>query len=238
MILLLYQLAFPLAGIFLAIRFLLAGRAASLREGAGDLRQRFGRLSPEELSLLGAGPTLWVHAASLGEVSAAAPLLDRLRQRLATAGLFSVTGKEVDLVIVAAFLAIAGYSINDTIVIFDRMREKLRIQRREPMSVIINDSINEMLARTLITNANVIMVVLVLFIFGGQVIHDFALAMLFGGFVGTYSTVAVATPLVYEWEVTRTGRRSEPSPAPSKPEATGPLPPPNPGGKKKPQHRR
>ncbi len=125
---------------------------------------------------------------------------------IATAGLFSITGKEVDLTIVAALLTIAGYSINDTIVIFDRMREKMRVLRREPMSEIINASVNETLSRTIMTNVNVIVVVLILFLVGGPVIHDFALAMLFGGIVGTYSTIAVATPLVFEWE-NRKGRK-------------------------------
>lgn len=135
----------------------------------------------------------------------------------ATAGLFAITGKEVDLVIVAALLTIAGYSINDTIVIFDRMREKMRVLRREPLEQVINASINETLSRTLTTNACVLAVVICLFIFGGQVIHDFALAMLFGGFVGTYSTIAIATPLVYQWEQGKGGRKSAPSPEQAKP---------------------
>jgi preprotein translocase subunit SecF len=119
---------------------------------------------------------------------------------LATAGLFSLLYKEIDLVIVAALLTIAGYSINDTIVIFDRMRERMRIHRKESLSELINNSINETMSRTLITNACVIAMVLILFLFGGAILHDFATAMLFGGFIGTYSTVAIATPLVYQWE--------------------------------------
>ncbi|MBI4424141.1 MAG: protein translocase subunit SecF [Elusimicrobia bacterium] len=141
----------------------------------------------------------------------------------ATAGLFALTGKEVDLVIVAALLTIAGYSINDTIVIFDRMREKMRILRREPIGQVINASVNETLSRTLTTNACVLAVVLTLFVFGGPVIHDFSLAMLFGGLVGTYSTVAIATPLVYEWELRKGGRRAVEAP---KPAAGAPAPAP------------
>lgn len=126
-------------------------------------------------------------------------------------GLFALTGREVTTVIVAAFLTIAGYSINDTIVIFDRMREKMRIMRREPLGVVINASVNETLSRTIITNLTVFMVVLVLFFFGGSVLHDFAMAMVWGAFVGTYSTIAVAAPLVYEWEARRkSGRLPEP----------------------------
>jgi preprotein translocase subunit SecF len=124
---------------------------------------------------------------------------------LATCGLFSITGAEVDLVIVAALLTIAGYSINDTIVIFDRMRENIRLKRGAGLDVIINDSVNETMGRTLITNLTVGVVVLILFFFGGKTIHGFAMAMVFGAVVGTYSTIAVATPLVYEWAVA--GRR-------------------------------
>lgn len=119
---------------------------------------------------------------------------------IATAGLFAFTQKEVDLVIVAAFLTIAGYSINDTIVIFDRMREKMRTERRQPIGSVINDSINETLSRTLLTNGNVFAAVLMLYVFGGKIIHDFALAMVFGSLVGTYSTLAIAVPLIYERE--------------------------------------
>lgn len=130
-----------------------------------------------------------------------------LHDVIATAGLFAVTQKEVDLVIVAAFMTIAGYSINDTIVIFDRMREKMRISKRQDLGALINASVNETLSRTLITNGNVLSVVLVLFLLGGEVIHNFALAMVFGGIVGTYSTVAIAAPLIYTRELRKAGLR-------------------------------
>lgn len=138
---------------------------------------------------------------------------------LITGGVFAALGLEVDLVIVAAFLTIAGYTINDTIVIFDRMRENLRIRRGEDLGVLINASINEMHTRTLITNGMVFIVVLALFVLGGRVIHNFALAMLVGAVVGTYSTVAISTPLIYEWS--RGGRRapSPPSRGDAKPAA-------------------
>jgi preprotein translocase subunit SecF len=125
---------------------------------------------------------------------------------LATYGLFSITGSEVDLVIIAAILTIAGYSINDTIVIFDRMRENLRLKRGVGLETIINDSVNETLSRTIITNATVLAVVLILFLFGGKVIHNFAMAMVFGAVVGTYSTIAIATPFVYEWNLRFSGK--------------------------------
>lgn len=133
---------------------------------------------------------------------------------IVTAGIFSILGREVDLVIVAAFLTIAGYSINDTIVIFDRMREKLRVSRGAPLAGVFNDSINEMQSRTLITNGMVLLVVLALFLFGGKVIHDFALAMVIGAITGTWSTIAIAIPLAYEMGADK--RRQDPSaPRPS-----------------------
>jgi preprotein translocase subunit SecF len=123
---------------------------------------------------------------------------------LITAGVFSALQLEVDLVIVAALLTIAGYSINDTIVIYDRMREKSRHSRAGDIGALINDSVNEMLSRTLITNGMVFSVVLALFLLGGGVIHNFAFAMLIGSIAGTYSTIAVSMPLIYQFQ---SGRR-------------------------------
>jgi preprotein translocase subunit SecF len=117
-----------------------------------------------------------------------------------TMGAMSVTNREIDLVIVAALLTIAGYSINDTIVIFDRMRENMRMFPKMPLKQLANTSVNETLSRTFITNFTVLAVVSILFFFGGEVINNFAFAMLVGSIAGTYSTVAIATPLVYQWE--------------------------------------
>ena len=133
---------------------------------------------------------------------------------LVTAGVFAAFGIEVDLVIVAAFLTIAGYSINDTIVIFDRMRENMRARRGEAFGTLVNDSINEMWTRTLITNGMVFFVVVSLFVLGGAVIHNFALAMLVGSLVGTYSTIAISTPIVFQWKA---GARERSSDEPSSP---------------------
>ena len=122
----------------------------------------------------------------------------------AALGLIAIMQMEVDIVIVAAILTIAGYSINDTIVIFDRMRERLRASsKREPLGTVINAAINDSLSRTLLTNGMVLAVVAVLFLFGGTVIHDFALVMIAGSIIGTYSTIAIATPLIYEREMRR-----------------------------------
>ncbi len=112
----------------------------------------------------------------------------------------SLAGREVDLVVVAAFLTIAGYSINDTIVIFDRMRENMRNFPKMHMGQLINLSINECLSRTLITTLTVFVTVLVLFLFGGTGINNFAFAMLLGTISGVYSTVFICSPIVYQWE--------------------------------------
>lgn len=125
---------------------------------------------------------------------------------LITVGLLSLTGRQIDLIIVAALLTIAGYSINDTIVIFDRMRENIRINIRMPLRDVINKSMNETLSRTLITSLTVFMASMTLFLFGGDVINDFAFAMVIGTIVGVYSTIGVATPLLYQWSGEKTGQ--------------------------------
>ncbi|MDQ7771918.1 MAG: protein translocase subunit SecF [Elusimicrobiales bacterium] len=112
----------------------------------------------------------------------------------------SLTNREIDLVVVAALLTIAGYSINDTIVIFDRMRENIRKFPKMELGKLINVSVNETISRTIITNMTVLTVVLILFVFGGDVINNFAFAMLIGSIAGTYSTMAIATQTVYQWE--------------------------------------
>ena len=98
----------------------------------------------------------------------------------------------------AALLTIVGYSLNDTIVVFDRIREDLKLYRKESYSSVINHSINETLSRTIITSLTTFVVVLSLYIFGGSVIHDFAFALLVGVVVGTYSSIFVASPLMAE----------------------------------------
>jgi len=117
---------------------------------------------------------------------------------LITIGIFSFLGIEISLSIVAALLTIVGYSLNDTIVVFDRIREDLKLYRKESYASVINHSINETLSRTVITSLTTFVVVLSLFIFGGTVIHDFAFAILIGVVVGTYSSIFVASPLMVE----------------------------------------
>jgi len=117
-----------------------------------------------------------------------------------TLGMFSLFGKEIDLPIIAAFLAIIGYSLNDTIIVYDRIRENLGKHNKESFTFILNRSINETLSRTIITSGTTLLVVLSLFVLGGGVIHNFAFAMLVGVLVGTYSSIFVASPLLLLWQ--------------------------------------
>ena len=117
-----------------------------------------------------------------------------------TVGIFSLLGKEFTLPIIAALLTIIGYSLNDTIVVYDRIRENIKGARKQPLKELINLSINQVLSRTVLTSVTTLLVVLALFFLGGAVIHDFAFAMLVGIVVGTYSSIFVASPTVLAWE--------------------------------------
>ncbi|WP_027184327.1 protein translocase subunit SecF [Desulfovibrio inopinatus] len=115
-----------------------------------------------------------------------------------TIGIFSLLGKEFDLTIVAALLTILGYSLNDTIIVFDRIRENLRGTKSPEFGPVINKSINQTLSRTILTSGTTMLVLLCLFFFGGGVIHDFALAMIIGIVTGTYSSIFVASPILLD----------------------------------------
>jgi len=117
-----------------------------------------------------------------------------------TLGLFAVFNYEISLTVIAALLTLVGYSMNDTIVIFDRMRENLRVSRREPLGVVANKSINQTLARTALTSGLTFLTVLILFLFGGEVLRPFAFALVVGIMVGTYSSVGIAAALVVAWD--------------------------------------
>jgi len=126
---------------------------------------------------------------------------------LITLGIFSLTGFEITLSVVAALLTIVGYSLNDTIVIYDRIREDRRKLYGKSFVDIVNTSLNESLSRTLVTSVTTLLVVLSLFIFGGEVIRDFAFTLMIGVVVGTYSSIYVASPLVVEWQIAQDARR-------------------------------
>ncbi len=118
-----------------------------------------------------------------------------------TVGLFSIFDKEFTLPIIAALLTIIGYSLNDTIIVFDRIRENLRKHHKSSMVFILNRSVNETLSRTLLTSLTTLVVLITLFLLGGGIIHDFAFAMIIGVLVGTYSSIYVATPILLAWQV-------------------------------------
>jgi preprotein translocase subunit SecF len=122
-----------------------------------------------------------------------------------TVGIFSIFDKEFTLPIIAALLTIIGYSLNDTIIIFDRIRENLRKYHKNPLEVVINRSVNETLSRTLLTSLTTLVVVVALFVLGGGIIHDFAFALIVGVGVGTYSSVYVASPILIAWQGRKKG---------------------------------
>ena len=119
---------------------------------------------------------------------------------LITMGILSLTNTPIDLPVVAALLTIVGYSVNDTIVVCDRIRENMPKMTKQKLSDIINISVNQTLSRTILTGGSAIMAIIALYVFGGVVIHDFAFAMLIGTLIGTYSSIYVACPVVIFWE--------------------------------------
>ncbi len=114
-------------------------------------------------------------------------------------GIFYILDKEITLLVVTALLTLAGYSLTDTVVVFDRIRENLRIRRRQPVNQVINAGINQVLSRTMITTLTIVLVLIPLTFFGGEVLHDFSLALLIGVLVGTYSSIFVASPILVVW---------------------------------------
>ena len=135
-----------------------------------------------------------------GAVWGAAATIAVFHDVIVTLSLLAVLRYEITLNVIAALLTLVGYSVNDTIVIFDRVRENLRQRRKDPLPKIINDSINQTLSRTLISSGTTFLTVLGLFLFGGEVLHSFGLTMVVGIVFGTYSTIYIASPIVVWWE--------------------------------------
>ena len=129
---------------------------------------------------------------------------------LITVGAFSLTNKDISLTVVAAILTLVGYSNNDTIVVFDRIRENLKLMRREKLSDIVNRSINQTLSRTVLTAGLTFLTVLALFLFGGEVLHDFSFALVIGILIGTYSSIAIAAPILVAYQDWRVERNKRP----------------------------
>jgi len=124
-----------------------------------------------------------------------------------TIGLFSLFNKEISMTVIAALLTLVGYSMNDTIVIFDRIRENLKMSRREPLESVMNRAVNQTLSRTIMTSGLTFLTVIALFVFGGPVLHGFSFALVCGILVGTYSSVFVASPIVLFWHNYTDARR-------------------------------
>lgn len=137
---------------------------------------------------------------------AVAAIVALVHDVLVTLGALSIANREISLAVIAAFLTIVGWSINDTIVLFDRIRENLRVPTREKYDRILNASVNQCLSRTFITAGTVFVVVVVLLAFGGEVLRDFSFAMTVGVIAGTYSSVYIATALLADWENLRPRR--------------------------------
>jgi len=135
---------------------------------------------------------------------------------LITLGAFSLTNTDVSLTVIAAILTLIGYSNNDTIVVFDRIRENIKLMRREKLSEIVNRSINQTLSRTILTAGLTFLTVLALYLFGGEVLHGFSLALVIGILIGTYSSIAIAAPILVAYQDWRIGKGKRPMAMPAK----------------------
>jgi preprotein translocase subunit SecF len=140
---------------------------------------------------------------------------------LITVGAFALTGREISLTVIAAILTLVGYSMNDTIVVFDRIRENLRLSRRESLPDVVNRSINQTLSRTVLTSGLTFLTVLSLYLFGGEVLRNFSFALVVGILIGTYSSIAVAAPMLVAWQDWRATKGGKPMVLPAARRARG-----------------
>ena len=154
-------------------------------------------------SLLGMLVYLWFRFELIYGVAAVVAVF---HDTLITLGAFALTNQEISLTVIAAILTLVGYSMNDTIVVFDRIRENLRLNRRESLNDVVNRSINQTLSRTVLTSGLTFLTVLSLFIFGGEVLHGFSFALVIGILIGTYSSIAVAAPMLVAYQDWRARR--------------------------------
>jgi preprotein translocase subunit SecF len=164
-------------------------------------------------SLVGMLVYLWFRFEMIYGVAAVVAVF---HDTLITVGAFSLTNTDITLTVIAAILTLVGYSMNDTIVVFDRIRENVKLMRRESLAEIVNRSINQTLSRTILTSGLTFLTVLSLFLFGGEVLHGFSLALVIGIIIGTYSSIAVAAPMLVayqDWRTGRSGRTPVPLPA-------------------------
>ena len=158
-------------------------------------------------SLLGMLDYLWFRFELIYGVAAVVTVF---HDTLITVGAFSLANKEVSLTVIAAILTLVGYSNNDTIVVFDRIRENLKLLRREKLSDIVNKSINQTLSRTILTAGLTFLTVLALYLFGGEVLNGFSFALVIGILIGTYSSIAIAAPILVAYQEWKQGRGKRP----------------------------
>lgn len=149
------------------------------------------------LSMLGMLVYLWFRFQLIYGVAA---VVACFHDTLITIGAFALTNQEISLTVIAAILTLVGYSMNDTIVVFDRIRENLRMSRKETLPDVVNRSINQTLSRTVLTSGLTFLTVLSLYIFGGEVLRGFSFALVVGILIGTYSSIAVASPMLVAWQ--------------------------------------
>ncbi len=148
-------------------------------------------------SLVGMLAYLWFRFELIYGVAAVVAVF---HDTLITIGAFSLTNQEITLTVIAAILTLIGYSMNDTVVVFDRIRENLANSRRETLSDVVNRSINQTLSRTVLSSGLTFLTVMSLFLFGGEVLHGFSFALVVGILIGTYSSIAVAAPMLVAWQ--------------------------------------
>jgi preprotein translocase subunit SecF len=156
-------------------------------------------------SLIGMLVYLWFRFELIYGVAAVVAVF---HDTLITVGFFALTNQEISLTVIAAILTLVGYSMNDTIVVFDRIRENLRLSRREALPDVVNRAINQTLSRTVLTSGLTFLTVLSLYIFGGEVLKGFSFALVIGILIGTYSSIAVAAPMLVAWQEWR-GKRGK-----------------------------
>ncbi|MGA9526943.1 MAG: protein translocase subunit SecF [Terriglobales bacterium] len=145
-----------------------------------------------------------------------AAVLTVFHDTLITVGAFSLLNREISLTVIAAILTLIGYSNNDTIVVFDRIRENIKLLRREKLADIVNKSINQTLSRTILTAGLTFLTVLALFLFGGEVLRGFSLALVIGILIGTYSSIAIAAPILVAYQEWRSNRGQKPISMPAR----------------------
>ncbi len=185
-------------------------RADIVGPQVGDQLKRQAKLAVG-FSLVGMLVYLWFRFELIYGVAAVVAVF---HDTLITLGAFSLTNQEITLTVIAAILTLVGYSMNDTIVVFDRIRENVKLMRRESLSEIVNRSINQTLSRTILTSGLTFLTVLSLFLFGGEVLRGFSFALVIGILIGTYSSIAIAAPMLVAYQQWRARRGSGAAPVP------------------------